>query len=180
MIERIAAGDYVEQPWKNGGGLSHEIAAFVSEGTMLWRVAIAKIAKDGPFSDFSGYDRTILALDGGTVMLEVEGGTVALQPGEPFPFAGEIAVAARLTGEPARDLNVITLRAEFVHDVEIVTGPQRFAMDEDEVAFVYAIESAAGVDGTAIAQGDTVIIQDEESFSVVTGGSAAVIRITEV
>jgi uncharacterized protein len=172
MIERIAAGDYVEQPWKNGGGLSHEIAAFVSEGTMLWRVAIAKIAKDGPFSDFSGYDRTILALDGGMVMLEVEGGTVALQPDEPFPFAGEIAVAARLT--------VITLRAEFVHDVEIVTGPQRFAMDEDEVAFVYAIESAAGVDGTAIAQGDTVIIQDEESFSVVTGGSAAVIRITEV
>ena len=180
MIERIASGDYVEQPWKNGGGLSHEIAAFVSEGTMLWRIALATIASDGPFSDFRGYDRTILAIDGGEVTLHVEGGSVRLERGEPFPFGGEVPVTASLTGGPARDLNVITLRAEFVHDVEIVTGTQRFALDEDEIAFVYAIEGSAGVDGTPCAAGDTIVVQDEESFSLITAGSAAVIRITEL
>jgi uncharacterized protein len=180
VIERIEARAYIEQPWKNGGGLSREIAAFVSEGTMLWKVAVATIARNGPFSDFHGYDRTILALDGGVVTLHVEGGTITLERGEPFPFAGELDVTASLAGDAARDLNVITLRAEFIHDLEIVTGMQRFALDEDDVALVYAVEGSVAVDGKPCPAGDTIVVQDEERFSLVTTGSAAVIRITEL
>ncbi len=179
MLELIRASDYREAVWKNGGGLSSEIAAddFSPPG---WRVSVARIDRDGPFSDFRGYARTIVALDGGSVTLEVDGGSVALALYEPFPFAGEIAVNARLSGGPARDLNVMTQRAEWIHDVEIVSAPARFVLDEDEFAFVYAIDGTTFVDDESCRSGDTVAIDECESFGVrpEAGAHAAVIRIT--
>jgi len=175
----IPASDYSEAPWKNGGGLSYEIAVddFMPP---VWRLAIARIDRDGPFSDWRGYDRTIVALDGGSVTLEVEGASIALEPYQPFPFAGEIAVNARVTGGSARDLNVMTLRSESLHDVEIVEGTARFVLDDDELAFVYAIGGDVFVDDERCGAGDTVCIDECESFGVraEAGARAVVIRIT--
>jgi environmental stress-induced protein Ves len=179
MLHLLRASDYREAPWKNGGGLSYEIAAddFTPP---TWRISVARIDRDGPFSDFRGYDRTIVALDGGTVTLEVPGGSFTLERGQPFPFAGEIPVTARLTGEPARDLNVMTLRNEWLHDVEIVNVPMRFVLDEDEFAFVYAHSGATLVDNERCTAGDTMVVDEAESFSVLPDfeASAVVIRVT--
>ena len=174
----IRASEYREAPWKNGGGLTHEIAAddFTPPA---WRVSIARIDRDGPFSDFSGYDRTIVALDGGAVTLNVGGENITLQPNAPYRFVGEANVSA-MVAAPARDLNVMTLRSEYVHDVEIVDSPARFVLDEDEFALIYAIGGAVAVDGEPCAADDTVAIEDTHAFGVVptTGAAACVIRIT--
>jgi uncharacterized protein len=178
VLHYLRASDYREAPWKNGGGLSYEIAAddFTPP---TWRISVARIDRDGPFSDFRGYDRTIVALDGGSVTLDVPGGSFTLQRGEPFPFAGEIAVTARLSGEPARDLNVMTMRNEWLHDVEVVNVPMRFVLDEDEFAFVYALVGATLVDDERCAAGDTIVVDEAESVMVDpdAGASAIVIRI---
>lgn len=183
MIERIRARDYREQPWKNGGGLTREIAvAFSDEEAehVLWRVSLATIDRDGPFSEFRGYDRTIVALDAGPVELDVDGKLVVLERGRPHEFRGEAQVACRLCGSATRDLNAMTLRDTFVHDVEIVTSAQRFVLDDDEIAFVYAIDGAAAVENTPCEAGDTIWLQEADAVDVRTGGSAAVIRITPI
>jgi uncharacterized protein len=183
LIELIRARDYREQPWKNGGGLTREIAVAFSDDAskqVLWRVSLATIDRDGPFSEYRGYDRTIVALDAGPVELDVDGKVVALEPGQPHEFRGEARVACRLHGAATRDLNAMTLRDAFVHDVEIVTSTQRFVLDEDEIAFVYAIRGDTAVGNTPCGAGDTVWLQEAEAIDVRTGGSAAVIRITPI
>jgi uncharacterized protein len=183
LIERIHAHDYREQPWKNGGGLTREIAVAFSDDkteSVLWRVSLATIDRDGPFSEFRGYDRTIVALDADPVELDVDGKVFVLEPGQPREFRGEARVACRLRGGATRDLNAMTLRDAFVHDVEIVTSSQRFVLDDDEIAFVYAIDGEAAVENMPCSAGDTIWVQEADAVDVRTGGSAAVIRITPV
>jgi hypothetical protein len=178
VIQIIRASDYREQPWKNGGGLTREIAVALSGNRVQWRLSLATIERDGPFSEFRGYDRTIVALDGGTVELNVEGQPVTLDRNEPYEFPGEAKVTYRVLGDAAHDLNVMTLRDDFVHDCEIVTSVQRFVLDEDEIVFVCAIEGTAAVLGTMCERGDTLCLQVEDTVEVATDGCAAVVRIT--
>lgn len=59
-------------PWKNGGGMTRELVCQPPDADMDsfdWRVSIAHIASDGPFSSFSGVDRIITLLSGGGVHL---------------------------------------------------------------------------------------------------------------
>jgi uncharacterized protein len=174
MLEPIPAGTFREQPWKNGGGLTCEIAA-----ADFWRVSIATIDRSGPFSEYRGYDRTIVAIEGDPVTLQVGDETIVLALYEPLEFPGEEHAYANISGR-ARDLNVMTRRDELAHDVEIVQGAQRFVLDEDEFALVCAIDGAAEVDGVAVAAGDALLVRDAESFSVRSPGHAAVVRVTEL
>jgi uncharacterized protein len=174
VLELIRASAYREQPWKNGGGLTHEIAA-----SDFWRLSIATIDRDGPFSEYRGFDRTIVAIDGAAVELEVKGAAVLLAPFEPFEFAGEDAVYARVRGR-ARDLNVMTARDDFVHDVTIVRERERFVLDEEETAFVVAIDGDVTVEHEEVSAGDTLALAEIEGFTVTAHGRAAVVRLTEL
>jgi hypothetical protein len=178
VIELIRASEYREQPWNNGGGLTREIAAAFSGERALWRLSLATIERDGPFSDFRGYDRTIVAIDGGVVELEVEGQRVVLGRAEPYDFPGEARVTCHVTGGAARDLNVLTLRDDFVHDCEIITAATRFVLDDDEFVFVYAIVGTATALGATCSAGDTLRLQLDETVEIGTTGSAAVVRVT--
>jgi uncharacterized protein len=183
LTELIRESDYREQPWKNGGGLTREIAVAFSDDrdkSVLWRISLATIDRDGHFSEYRGYDRTIVALDADPIELDVDGKHVVLERWQPHEFRGEAHVACRLRGAATRDLNAMTLRDAFVHDVEIVTSKQRFVLDDDEIAFVYAIDGAAEVENMACAAGDTIWLQEVEAIDVHTSGSAAVIRITPI
>ena len=72
----IREKSYRRQPWKNGGGETIEIAVFpagASVDDFDWRISMALVATDGPFSTFSGIDRTLTILDGQGIDLFVEG-----------------------------------------------------------------------------------------------------------
>jgi len=178
VIELIRASAYREQPWKNGGGLTREIAVALLGTQMMWRLSVATIECDGPFSEFRGYDRTIVAIDGGPVELLVEGQHVILERAEPYDFPGEAQVTCRVRGGPARDLNVMTRRDEFVHDCDIVIGSQRFVLDEDEDVFVYAIDGIATALGASCDPEDTLRLRVDDTVEIATTGSAAVVRVT--
>ena len=48
---RIPATSYRAMPWKNGQGITHEIAREPAAGdSFLWRLSIAEVAADGDFS----------------------------------------------------------------------------------------------------------------------------------
>lgn len=178
MIELLTPDQYREAAWRNGGGITHEIAA--EAGTSpLWRLSVATIDRDGPFSDYAGYDRTIVPLDG-EIELTIDGTTERLAPHTPFEFRGESTVACRVLGGRARDLNVMTARNEYAHDVEIVRGRTVFLVDDDELVFVYALDGGMTVDGVAASRGDTVYLDSVERVEIVTDpdAHACVIRVT--
>lgn len=162
MLTLLKPADYRRQRWKNGGGVTDEIAADAESSPPAWRISVATIESDGPFSDFRGYDRTILALDGGPVRLAVDGIEVDLAPHEPFDFRGESSVNAKLLDAAARDFNVMTRRDEFAHDVDIVSSPEVFVVDDDELVFVYIVEGRAAINGQTCAAGQTAYLDSIE------------------
>lgn len=107
-------------PWKNGGGSTTEIAIDPPGASILefdWRISMATIAHDGPFSFFPGVDRTIALLDGAGVTLDIDGSRHALTESEAqsLAFPGEAAVSAFLHDGVSVDLNIMTRRAVCTH-----------------------------------------------------------------
>ena len=147
-IRVIRSAGYVETPWKNGGGVTHEIARSDKSGDAEWRISLATIDRDGPFSDFSGYDRTIVPLDGGGFELSFEDGSAVVLDRRcvPFRFAGEKKVFCRLLDGRSRDLNAMTLRAHWQHDVAAVPlshAPVTFDAPAESFVFFAGAASAA-------------------------------------
>jgi environmental stress-induced protein Ves len=116
-LQRFNVADLPAMPWKNGGGVTREIVCQPSGadmGSFDWRVSIAHIASDGPFSAFPGIDRVITLLSGGGVHLSSADGQVNHRldsPLAPFVFSGEAAIHARLLEGACHDFNVMTRRA---------------------------------------------------------------------
>ncbi|MEJ1966813.1 MAG: HutD family protein [Gammaproteobacteria bacterium] len=70
----VRSADYRRMPWKNGGGETREIAvspAGAALDALDWRVSLATVASDGPFSVFSGVTRTLSVIRGAGINLQV-------------------------------------------------------------------------------------------------------------
>ena len=66
-MQILRAANYKVMPWKNGLGSTTEIAIFPANAKLDdfdWRVSMAQVTSDGPFSSFPGIDRTLLVIDG--------------------------------------------------------------------------------------------------------------------
>jgi environmental stress-induced protein Ves len=167
------------RPWKNGGGLTWEIAAG-ENAPPEWRLSVALIDRSGRFSEYAGYDRTILSISGGPVQLEIDGRRFELRHGEPFAFRGEANVAGILCGPPARDLNVMTQRDRFTHDVKIIAAPEAFALSNGDVGFACVVRGRASA-GSERFTADECLSFDGADGSVriapETGASVCVVRI---
>jgi hypothetical protein len=112
-------------PWKNGGGSTTELAVF-PEGAGLdafdWRISMARVEADGPFSAFPGIDRTLAIMEGDGLSLSVGDHAARLVTlhGSPLPFPADQPAAARLLGQPILDLNVMSRRGVWRHAVSVV------------------------------------------------------------
>ena len=114
------------QPWKNGGGVTSELAvspAGATAETFRWRVSLARIDGDGPFSAFPGITRWITLIEGGGFTLDfADGGRLDVAaPFVPHKFDGGLAAHCRLKGGPSRDLNVMA-RGDVAMDVRVVAA----------------------------------------------------------
>jgi uncharacterized protein len=124
--------DYRRMPWKNGLGVTEEVIAFPPGSDLAsfgWRLSIAHVGADGPFSVFAGIDRTIALLDGDGLILDLPDQTIELgRRGEPFAFSGDLEISSRNKGGPTIDLNIMTRRGRFGHRM------QRIGADKLEIA----------------------------------------------
>ena len=109
----IRPSEYRVMPWKNGGGETTEVFVSPSTGPFDWRVSIATVNEDGPFSNFAGYERHIMVLSGRGMALDVAGrGKFELEPLKPFSFSGDAQVIGSLPHGPVLDFNFM-VRREF-------------------------------------------------------------------
>jgi environmental stress-induced protein Ves len=110
-------------PWKNGGGMTRNLAISPPGAdfeTFAWRVSIAEVVSSGEFSPFPGVDRTIILLDGAGMILELNQQSVPLiTPFDPLSFSGDDVVHYRLVNGATRDFNVMTRRGRARADVSV-------------------------------------------------------------
>ena len=174
---RVRRGaDHRREPWKNGLGLTYEVARSSEGDDFDWRVSFAAVERPAPFSGFPGVDRIItLAAGSGLALTMPEGGVQVLRPFEPFAFPGEAEVFGRPSG-PTMNLNVMTRRGRATAAVVCRRIVDRSTLDLSGVTFLVVFAGALMVDDIIIAPRD--VVRDLPDRLTVTGdGVVALVAI---
>jgi environmental stress-induced protein Ves len=146
-----------------------------SLGNFDWRISMAQVASDGPFSDFPGIDRTLSVVKGGGLVLTVgdSAPVTASSAADPISFPGDVPTSARLVAGAITDLNVMTRRGRFGHRLLRVAEPMSCDFtDGEDIAVVLSFNGTTKVaserDAETLHHGDA---------AVVSRGTAAGLRI---
>jgi environmental stress-induced protein Ves len=183
-LTHLTARDYKTMSWKNGGGVTTELIVEPREdGTALWRLSIAEVAKSGPFSDFSGYARTIMLIDGPGFVLDFEG-----HPGkrldrryEPFPFDGGWKTDCTLIDGPVRDFNLMAAREAGSASLTVARLERGgIPVDPAKTVLFHVLEGDASVSGHDLPQGDTLRIDAPILLLSIDARAAATVAVIRI
>jgi len=138
-MKLISFDDLVATPWKNGGGVTRELACWPAGAALddfLWRISIAEVNRSGPFSVFPGIDRVITLLEGdGMQLIFADGERHALTtPLLPYRFCGERNVNAQLAGAALQDFNLMLRRDAVDGSLQVRHESGGLACDDGFVA----------------------------------------------
>ncbi len=99
--------------WKNGAGWTSEILRVPENDDWDWRLSIAEIEAEAPFSTFPGVERELVLLSGNGLRLRFDNGAVhdLMPPHDRLRFSGERAAHAELVDGVTRDFNLMWKRA---------------------------------------------------------------------
>jgi len=153
-------------PWKSGGGFTEEIATHPEGATLdnfAWRVSVAEVVRDGPFSRFAGVDRTIALIEGAGMRLSGGARDVVIRtPFEPYSFEGESSIDCSLVSGPIRDFNAMTRRDRARGSVTAVRAKASFGATDFLVVFAASGKHECHVDGEppiAVAARHSLIVE---------------------
>ncbi|HEY9030795.1 MAG TPA: HutD family protein [Kangiella sp.] len=148
-------------PWKNGKGMTTELA--ISEGGDVndfdWRLSIAGVTEDGIFSNFTGIQRYLFLLTGNGLKLthqlssefdnkENISSHCLLEPLDLATFDGGLLTDAALIDDPITDFNLMVKQGAFEVKTQVLKDN---GLIEDfplaDVNFVYAVNGDCQVSG---------------------------------
>jgi uncharacterized protein len=117
VVTRLDPSRYVSTPWKNGGGVTTDIAF---DGD-TWRFSRTPITVAGPFSDYTGFDRMQVLVTGSGLVLQTPAGDIDVRrPFEPVRFAGETPIVSRLEAGPVEVINLMGERSRVRIDLFVM------------------------------------------------------------
>ena len=188
-IQVLRSEQHRRMPWRNGGGVTYEVASSPA-GTELadfdWRISIAEVEAGGPFSAFPDIDRTIILIEGEWMALTVDGRRHRFGIREPFSFDGGSETLCEVPSR-SRDLNVMTRRGRATASVAVVEadssdrGAVTGAVAGAETVFVCLTPSVvlAAADGTEVELNalDAALTTDAGRLTVRGDGAIVVIQL---
>lgn len=133
-IEIHALSSVPVEPWRNGGGLTQTLAA----SGQAWRVSVAQVERDGPYSRFDGMTRVSFVLRGNGVMLIDGASIVRLAPRTAVEYGGGAAWSASLVDGPVSVLNVMTETSRYRATVRAIVAP--LSVPPGRTAIVIALD----------------------------------------
>lgn len=192
-LRLIPAHEYRRERWRNGFGWTREILRSTdvdsdNGGDWDWRLSIAEIECDGPFSSFPGVDRELVLLHGNGVRLRFDDGEVreAVPPHGRVRFAGERAVSGELVDGPTHDFNLMWRRDRI--DAELwhrpLVGSMVLFVEPGEHWAVHVLSGHARCDYGALrctaAMADSFFLSANEArrrFAIDGGGEVLIARL---
>jgi environmental stress-induced protein Ves len=175
----VRHADYRPMPWRNGQGMTLEIAREPVAGEpFAWRLSLADIAVDGPFSPYPGYHRAIVLVSGQSVRLDYHGqGSCVLDSRRRGTrFDGNWRTACTLGNGPCTDLSLIVARGNATQSGCIVRAPAVFPLrDVRSLTLTAELEHALFVLRGAVAVRDAAHRRTRvarERDTVLASGSA--------
>lgn len=163
----LTPADYRTMPWANGRGQTVELLREDRDGGLLYRLSMALVTEDGPFSLFPGIERVVTVISGPGFGLAGDGLHLEVRPLMPVAFAGDIPVRATGVTAPSEDFNVMTARGLPHPDVHIVSDCH---LPEGGLLAVFAL-GPLSVNGTRLGLHDLAVTRGQAR---VKGGAAAI------
>ena len=188
LIKIIPQQTFKKIPWKNGKGVTLELA-INNQATLSnfdWRLSIATVDSNGEFSDFEGYTRNLVLIDGNGVVLSHNKNQIdRLENILDFStFDGKDKTIAKLISGPITDFNLMTRMKDFAGSVETFCGSHKVSLKNSQLCFIYGLNRKLDIvskqDQTTenMAAGDLIqISNDGQSDIVVTGQDFIVVYI---
>lgn len=187
----LCANGYRRMRWKNGAGWTSEVHRVPDIDDWRWRISLAEVETDAPFSAFPGVERELVLLSGNGMRLRFDDGAVheLLPPHGALRFSGERPLLGELIDGPSRDFNVMWKRGEV--DVQLWRRPLVGAMvlfaDPGETWVVHLLSGQArfscGCGLGGLETGDTAILPGTDArvrFALDGGGEVLLVRIAEL
>ncbi|MFD7257697.1 HutD family protein [Streptomyces sp. NPDC059874] len=185
-VRILWAADRAASVWKNGGGVTREIAVFPEGAGMdefVWRASLAEVAADGPFSAFPGVTRTLTLVEGVGMDLDVGGERRLVDERfAPQDFPGDEPTDCRLLDGPVVNFNVMYRRGAAEVETAVVRGELTLDVKVDEAVLVVALQDPIALEvppGRALALGpyDAALLTSSFIDLVRISGRAAVVRL---
>ncbi len=178
----LRAADREAVPWRNGGGTTREIAVSPDgAGTddFDWRISLADVTADGPFSAFPGVERVLTVADGAGMELTVDGQRLrAEERFRPHAFPGDVETDGRLLAGPVVNFNVMHRRDRTAARVSVVRGVQPVVVESGSTVLIVALEGTTVLKDVTLGRFDAVVL-DAVGPDAVTGDASPVTLRTE-
>jgi len=167
-------------PWRNGLGTTIELLKQdLPDGYgFAWRLSMADVTTNGDFSNFSGYDRTLLLLEGKGLTLACNGAIHCLEkPLQSARFSGDDQTLATLHDGPVKDFNIMVQRWHCSARVSS-TVHQESTLDVDgDILLVYAVDGELSLSGpeinaTSVPSGHLYVVQGPAKGSLLCRGAS--------
>ena len=166
-----------QMPWKSGGGITREIAVARAGEALIWRLSIADVGVDGPFSKFEGLQRILTVIEGRGVELIAQHETLQADYAVPVRFDGGWDVQSKLKDGPLRDLNLIYNPTLCTGDVVVLGGGTRILHATPRQ--IYAIHCLKGTINLSKTEqfkiGDTALLEAGSLQLVIDEGASALL-----
>ncbi len=194
----VVAAACVPQPWANGGGTTRDLAVCAADagpdpaGTSAaaggtasapgpafdWRLSLADIDRDGPFSRLPGVDRVFALVDGAVALAFHDGAGAPARcdaDADPIAFDGERGASATLPGgASARALNLMLARGRRTGAIRRVRLPDGASLEAAwslgaDVRACYLVAGRLALGGTTVESGTLVELHDGDPAPVAAG-----------
>lgn len=171
MIHIIHQKDYPTATWQ--GGITREIYIFPAESCLSLRNFDIRISSaiihstSGTFSDFSGFQRCLLPVEG-EIQLFMNDEKVVLDNKQPYFFDGGIQVCSENTAE-AIDFNVIFKNTQ---KVEVTVESNGHIKAANALYLLFALDELK-IKDTIINKYDSVLIDESCNFM----GKAIIVQL---
>jgi uncharacterized protein len=124
-IEPLSPTNYMRIPWKNGRG---QLVVIANEGghnwhdmSAAWHFGRTAIVEDGPFSDYTHYERLQVVIRGAGLVLIAPDHEIDLRhPMFPRRYDGGLPIRTRLEEGPVEVVNLIAHQARFDINLHVV------------------------------------------------------------
>jgi len=157
-------------PWANGRGTSYEIASDRNEaGEWSWRLAMAPVNEDGPFSRIECVNRSLAVVEGAGMLLSVDRKKLQCLPMQVVQFRGDAITEATLTDGPIMDINLMVRRKEADGEMAIVSDAGLLNSASIVVAVGGSVQVKSGELTIDLECHDSIIECDADTVSLVSG-----------
>ncbi len=172
QINIISPEQFKTVPWKNGLGETIEVA--INEGGTLehfdWRLSMASVVEDGQFSNFTGYTRNLILIEGNGINLQHNDNKIDKLSNllDIATFDGGNKTVGNLHAGDITDFNIITRTERIKTKVIAEQKLNEHELEQADYCFIYSLyrDATVNINSTNNNSQETLILPAQHLLKI--------------